>query len=847
MNLTVPPRRHAIPALLIALVLGFLVWDQSARVTQLQTLSKIGATDAEGKPVQPAGHTHSLVFPLVAMDTNWWVLRAEQMMARGERVRHTDQDNAPDGRDVHWSSPLLWVLAALAWLFRTIGAVPATDAVPLAAVWAGPLLFGVFLTALFAGVARRFDSATAACLVVALATAGPLVDNFSAGAADHHGMAAVLSLLAVWGICTGGAGRVSVDNSNARATSALAAPSLTVARRSFALAGIAGAAALWISAATAIPVLLAVALSSVLAARSTRHGRDALSRTAPELWSTWGKSGAIAALVFYAVEYLPSHPSWRLEVNHPLHALAWWAGAEWLTRAVRRIHGGRWFAGRNDRIAGALQSLAVLAPILLAGVGGVGFFSLGDPFLRSLHNDYIEEFRSLPSVLADAGWYLAPVSWVALFPITWLAWRCRTKRPDATAALLPAITASAVAVLLACAQVRWSGLAAAIMGGLVTLAFIVFRRGDWAAKETRVIRWTGALVVLGFLQQPILTLANQRSAAPSLPDTSERTSLVVRDVAWALRGAYPDRELTVLSGPTSSTQLAYFGGFRVLGTLYWENLEGLRAAAAIFSEKDPEAALSLCQKRGVTHIVIFSWDDFSRAYARLHLQDIKASGAPPSGKSLPENSMIPRWLRPVAYTVPAQLHLADETVTLFEVIPEQTQAEAHFYLGEHLRETGNIAAARSEILRAKSLLVAESTPGRFRSLGMSLAQSLITFGEDVEAASLYRAMLAQDPESRETSRLLAQLLATSQNPNVRDTREARRLAAKPVTSGYVLTLAEVETLAVSLAADGDITKAVNVARQGLAAAIRDKDDLMSARFTEFLEKSLVPASPCLDP
>jgi DNA-binding IclR family transcriptional regulator len=120
-------------------------------------------------------------------------------------------------------------------------------------------------------------------------------------------------------------------------------------------------------------------------------------------------------------------------------------------------------------------------------------------------------------------------------------------------------------------------------------------------------------------------------------------------------------------------------------------------------------------------------------------------------------------------------------------------------------------------------------------------------GEDVEASSLYRAILAQDPESRETSRVLAQLLATSQNPTVLDPREARRLATKPVTSGYVLTLAEVETLVVSLAADGDITSAVNVARQGLAAAIRDKDDLMSARFTAFLEKSLVPGSPHLDP
>lgn len=123
------------------------------------------------------------MFPLVVVDTNWWVLHAEQMMTCGERVCHSGQDNAPDERDARWSSPLLCYLAALAWHFRTICGV------------GRQFLFGAFIAALFAGVARRFETATAAFLLVAFATAGPLLDNFSARTADHRGMAAVLCLI----------------------------------------------------------------------------------------------------------------------------------------------------------------------------------------------------------------------------------------------------------------------------------------------------------------------------------------------------------------------------------------------------------------------------------------------------------------------------------------------------------------------------------------------------------------------------------------------------------------------------------------------------------------------------
>ncbi|MBC8011569.1 MAG: hypothetical protein H7067_15900, partial [Burkholderiales bacterium] len=364
----------------------------------------------------------------------------------------------------------------------------------------------------------------------------------------------------------------------------------------------------------------------------------------------------------------------------------------------------------------ALQAAAALAPLALVALGGERFFQLRDPLLWALHHDYIHEFQSLPSALAgEAGWLALPWLWLVVIPAGIALHRLRRSLPHALAPLAVLFVPACVALALTCAQIRWQGLATALCAGLAATL--------WAHRPTsRAFRIAFPIfLVCAVLQFPVFTFLQRE---PAEPDRTELASLVVRDVAWALHSATDPKHAVVLSGPTTSTQLAYFGGFRVLGTLYWENLAGLRAAAAIFGAPDSAEALRLCQHHGVTHLVLFSWDDFGAAYARLHRVATEGADAtepaPGSLARLLAENRLPAWLRPLAYDIPPTLGLSDERVQIYEIHPDQTPAEACLHLVHYLREVGDSTAAHATLTRGANLFTTDAS----RQAAAELARTL---------------------------------------------------------------------------------------------------------------------------
>jgi asparagine N-glycosylation enzyme membrane subunit Stt3 len=117
--------------------------------------------------VPPGTREEYLVLPYYAMDARWWVVHTKQMLREGGwRVRETQMDNAPDGREVHWSSPLVWLLAVLAWVRSWGTGMPAEYFVADAALAAGPLLLFGLLGGLTWLAARRFGWFPAAFLAL---------------------------------------------------------------------------------------------------------------------------------------------------------------------------------------------------------------------------------------------------------------------------------------------------------------------------------------------------------------------------------------------------------------------------------------------------------------------------------------------------------------------------------------------------------------------------------------------------------------------------------------------------------------------------------------------------------
>ena len=845
----------------LALALGFVAGNAVVRIEYLRFADRAAQMPAELASL-PEQAPRTAIYPIASADSHWWVMHAEAMIRSGDwRVRETARDNAPHGREVHWSSGLLWSLAGLAWLIHLGAGLEMVSAVQQAALVVGPLMHLGFILVFGLAAARRWGGLVGGGLALGLASLGSLDQFFRPGEADHHGIVTCFALGCLLAALAAGAGLVAREDAEAEPRALV--PSRRSARRWMIASGLLGAAGLWVSAATVIPVFAGIALGALACAwlgrraradgSATGHGYDA------GLWRVWGAAGALGSLGFYLLEYAPSHFGWRLEVNHPLYALAWWGGGELLARLCSCI-GGTGFAPATRGRLLALAALAAIAALPLAViVGGPALFSVRDTFLWNLHEGYILEFRSLAASLSGASWS-ERFATVAIWPLLALPalWHLFRRRASPGAALLALALGAALPLsALSFLQIRWLGVTQALWLALLVAWLAVWRATP--APRPRLASGAGVLVLLlGVLPFPLRAI--QGWGQPNQLAVEEAISLVMRDIAWRLRSAAGSAPINIVSGPTTTTSLAFYGDTRGVGTLYWENLAGLKTVASIYGAQSETDALRLCRENAVTHIVIFSWDAFAQPYARLHHgRAVDAATDDCFVSSLLSTRNIPEWLRPRHYTMIPQLAEAGHWVLIFEVHPEQSPAEAYFHLGQYLEDDRHPKEALESYLKAWSL---DSTRGDIaHRLGLALAyagrvdearqltgllpprergqilaamgRNLLANGRGREAMETLRASLAAAPHDRGATTELAWLLATSDDLSVRDGAEALRLMSGLGASGESLTLAETLALAAACAETGNFADAIALVDKAIAAARAGNDAAMLERLQAY--------------
>jgi hypothetical protein len=784
----------------------------------------------------PTGYAlgqRDIILPYVGMDGYHWIMQTQQMFADGNpRVRFVDYDNydnGPKGREVHWSSSFRWWVALLAWLEHAYGAVPLPYAVEDVMPFANTILIVLLILGVTPTLARRLGAGPAAVVAMGMVAVGPLYEAFSEGKSDHHGLAALSGLLTLLFLIGGGAGWVKSENGAGEcANPALRAwlPDRALARRWFIASAIAGGIGLWVSTASEAPVLAEVGLGALLATGLLGRGasKSDLATSDPTLWRVWGVAGATTSLFFYLLEYFPSHFGLRLEVNHPLYALAWAGGGELLCRLSRWWSGDPLAVKSTDWLVLALSALAVAIVPLMVLLYASQVFWVADRFLFIFHEDYIAEFKSLGTYLASmyAGgsrFYLPAVANpLFLLAVPMVAWCWRDLRPLVLilacawvigyplydcwiwhqTGVLPFNTqfgwlefgAVAIAVVLILRWPPWYLLALALViyatflsdqsidqlnnyfwpaiavPVIVLLALLAlwkpweeFPRPAKAllllglppglatlALSTREMRWMeiGYALWLAALAGTIVALAlspgyrwtwSRRLAAwtflaavfvpgPSLMvygwiqygwkapmSDVEIMESITRDVSQRLRARLGSDPGVVVSGPTTTTWMIYWGGFKGLGTLYWENLAGLKNTMDIYAAPSPDAALKLIQARGVTHIAIYSWDPFYKEYARLahgwHKPATEAETEAEKPKlrnafmyNVVEGHQIPKWLRPVYYPMPPDKMLRGQSVLIFEVAPEQTVEESNVRVAQWQLAMGSPANAYESLRNA---------------------------------------------------------------------------------------------------------------------------------------------------
>lgn len=368
-------------------------------------------------------------------------------------------------------------------------------------------------------------------------------------------------------------------------------------------------------------------------------------------------------------------------------------------------------------------------------------------------------------------------------------------------------------------------------------------------------------VGLLFLPHAITRITNSRAdvqARRVVPKDAH--AALSRDIATALRASAPTGDIVLLTSPNASTSVGYYGRFKTLGTLYWENVDGLKAAAAMLSARSLSEAEQLIRKRGVTHIALISEENFIEQYFRLlHPNATEADIKQSLGYQLLVERSIPSWLQMIPYRVPDDLASLNVNVMLFKVAFEQTPAEALYHVALAKVAMGQAAEAERDFdtlinsspgshqpwMRKAELLLARSDwanavtafingisrapvvqrPGLFAIA----AQNFYKQNRPAEAVQIYRAALKEHFDEN-IAAYLAFILATSKDDRLRDGREALALSEKALkvdpTSPTIL-----NSYAAALAENGRYEEAVAAENQAIVNA-RNKGETAVQRVSE---------------
>jgi hypothetical protein len=700
------------------------------------------------------------------------------------QIRHTDIDNAPAGREVHWSSALVHVIAWSGRLRAAITGEPVPVATENALAWINlPILVGVVV--LFSAWAAARGGAAAGVLI-ALGMIGHrwFYDGFAPNYVDHHGLLTAATFGCILGAMTI---PVATDEERARASALLSAAC--------------GGFGLWISAASVIPTIAVIGGAAAIVALLRTPPLDAApARSQARLWRLWSRLGALISIVAYLVEYAPSHFGMRLEVNHPLYALAWLGGGElvaWIIEHRAAIRPPLW------RVVVAV--LVVAAPLIAIVVGRSHVFLPSDPTVARLH-DFIDEFASFFGMARRGRMPFVERHLLALallLPVL-LVFRQGRRRPQL---LFASIVALALAAL-GCWQIRW-WLPASGAELCLLLAAAAITAEAWSPRA----RWIGiGIIGVVFVEQSIArTALTRRNVAQASVTDADAMQPLFRDVAVALRHSQPTGRITLLSSPDASSAISYFGGFASIGTFYWENRDGLAAAAGMLTARSDADALARLRARGVTHLALFSTGNFLDAYlASIHPGATPDESRQTFGSRVLFQRHVPRWLRAIPFL--PRPGSPSKTVLLFQVVPDQRELDAEWAHGIAMAAAGDDSAAIATIEGAVATAPAAQRAGMLADA----ARETYRWRAHRVSIALFDRSLSLD-RSPATALAVAWLLATSPDDGVRNGARAVALV-EPLARANAGAGGVLDTYAAALAESGRFDDAVRAESRAIENA-----------------------------
>jgi|BioPla2DNA2_1021312.scaffolds.fasta_scaffold08851_4 hypothetical protein len=632
-------------ALACAMVLWTLRWDRTVTAYS-ECFRGIGGLEVA------ASESAGRIF--MDNDAYYWVAYAREMAETGTwRIRHTTLDNPPEGRPVHWSQSVTWLLLLAGGIRHGWTGEGMSVAIEQAAIWVGPGLLILLMAGAGGLIYRRLGLVPAMLWVLNIATMASISWAFHPLRPDHHGLHLGFVVSGVLCLVLGGMGWVQEEHGAAEEADAgwfrpTVPPNRREARWLFGVSGVLGGLGLWTGASVQLLGLGLVAIGAGLSVCMVpkRDSSAAGMEYDADLWRVWGWVAAITAVCFYLVEYAPRFPGMRLEMNHPLYALSWVCIGGFLAR---------WSAARREgrrislRWAVPLAVGAVLVPALLV-LGPPEWHAMRNPLMQRMHH-YIDEFRPYAAIYSDAFWpnLLRDFGVVLLFMAVavWLVRRKGISPSERAALVMALVVAMGYAALTLWWQARWMN----FFGACGLLATTVVLSVFWSRQRRN------HLMGVWFL---LLVLAGQSAYSVHwhFQDISRRdisrvrigeliVPMLQRQFAEKLAALDEDGAFRVMGGPHMAARLHYYGGIPNVASYYWENLDGLKAASDFFGSTDDQEALSIARERGITHVVLPPSASLIGMFHYVKTGNMSEVGARASlgGRMLERPETLPTWLR----------------------------------------------------------------------------------------------------------------------------------------------------------------------------------------------------------
>lgn len=676
------PVRHLLRAWLLVPVcaLGFMAWADYARLLRVVFVTQVAQEGVSADPESSTGYADGKRWLIVPEHNNpsyQWIEETQSMLARGDwRVRSVEYENAPFGREVHSASPYRWWLVLVAWCEHMATSRPLAMCVERAALLADPLLHILLLLSTVIFVARRTGALAASLLSLGLIAMFPIGAAFLPGVANDNSLSLFAAFWSVLLLVT----RTNGTNKDSKLYFA---------------AGAAGGCGLWISVSGQVPFIIGIALGAFLVelvGRFRLHKSPDRSSGMPP-WRAWAFGGATLSLLAYLIEYFPDHMGPQLRVNYPLYGIAWLGLGELLWRFAGLMRGHRPFGGIRDLGVWVSSAAAVASlPVAISWSGDHAFLE-GDLLTTRLTNQPDGVVAASLSVWFAEGGITAAVAatllpLIVLGPAAWLFVR-RTTSESQRMAVAIAVGPVLVTLEIAIHHLSW--------WSSVDLSLLALLVAATVAAPTAISAFRKGLLWCGLLAAPFALGVVQVIPPPTSYDQTdfkftkaEIEGLYERAIAhWISDHAGPDGA-TVLIPPFRTSSFCFYGGLRGLGTQNWENRDGLLATFRIVNSTRPEETQALISERGVTHIVIPSWDTDLDDFARMGLKQPMDSFIFALHQT---DGGIFNWLRPLPYVLPPFHGLKEQSVLILEVTDETDPATLRSRLVECLIEMHQMDAA----------------------------------------------------------------------------------------------------------------------------------------------------------